>query len=84
VSDTLFELVLGAAFGVSIGSFLICLALTRKLAMMAAMVDVLDLEVQHLHKGYKMLVTELGWRLARDEAALPPSREPPAERETKH
>jgi hypothetical protein len=84
VSDTLASYVLGAAFGVSIGSFLIVLMLTRKLAMMAAMVEVLDLEVQHLNKGYKMLVTELGWRLARDEAAMPPTRESPAERETKH
>jgi hypothetical protein len=82
--STLEELVLGLALGLSIGTFLIALSLTRKLATIAAMVDVLDHEVRHLNKGYKMLVTELGWRLARDEAAMPATREPPAEQETKH
>jgi hypothetical protein len=69
VSDTLFELVLGAALGVSIGSFLICLALTRKLATMAAMVDWQEREIKHLHKGYVMLMVDLHRRLPEDVSA---------------
>jgi hypothetical protein len=80
--STLEELVLGLALGISIGSFLICLALTRKLATMAAMVEWHEREIAHLQRGYAMLMVDLHRRLPEDAPALP--REPPAERETKH
>lgn len=84
MSETLFELVLGAAFGLSLGTLLICLALTRKLATMAAMVDWQEREIEHLMLGYKMLMRDLLRRLPEDAAALQPPCEPPAEQETKH
>jgi hypothetical protein len=66
--STLEELVLGLALGISIGTFLIALSLTRKLATMAAMVDWQEREIEHLMLGYRMLMQDLLRRLP-DEAA---------------
>jgi hypothetical protein len=67
--STLEGLLLGAAFGISIGSFLIVLGLTRKLAATAAMVDWHEREIEHLMLGYRMLMRDLLRRLPEDVSA---------------
>jgi hypothetical protein len=82
--STLEELVLGLALGLSIGTFLIALSLTRKLATIAAMVEWHEREIKHLQKGYTMLMLDLHRRLPEDPPAPQATRDSPAERETKH